>query len=90
MNLIHVDENEGEKIHSVPILQDYIYIGKSSEEIYDDLYEEYKDQMQLLDKLKSLDVHMDLDKGEATYTDEDGNDLKTWAFYCESRRLPEV
>ena len=27
-----------------------------------------------LEKLKSLDVHMDLDKGEATYTDEDGNE----------------
>ena len=22
--------------------------------------------------------------------DEEGNDLKTWAFFCESRRLPEV
>ena len=39
------------------------------------LYEEYKEQMQLLDKLKWLDVHMDLDKGEATYTDEDGNEV---------------
>ena len=74
VNQILVDEGVGEKIHSVPILQDYKYKGKSSEEIYDDLYEEYKDQMQALEKLKSLDVHMDLDKGEATYTDEDGNE----------------
>jgi hypothetical protein len=23
-------------------------------------------------------------------TDEEGNDLKTWAFYCESKRLPNI
>jgi len=23
-------------------------------------------------------------------TDEEGNDLKTWAFYCETKRLPEI
>jgi len=62
----------GEFITSVPCLYDAKYEGKSSEEIYDDLYEnaEKINLSDLIDKL--LDDHMD-GEGDAD-SDEDGDE----------------
>jgi predicted metal-dependent peptidase len=63
----------GEFITSVPCLYDAKYEGMSSEEIYDDLYEnaEKIDIGQLIDKM--LDEHLDGEGGGDGEEDEDGN-----------------
>lgn len=63
----------GEFITTVPCLYDRKYDGKSSEEIYDDLYEnaEKIDMDKLIDML--LDEHLD-DEGEGEGEGEDGED----------------
>jgi len=64
----------GEKITTVPCLYDSKYDGKSSEEIYDILYEnaEKIDVQKLIEQL--LDDHMDGDEtGEGGGDGEDGN-----------------
>jgi predicted metal-dependent peptidase len=62
----------GEFITSVPCLYDAKYEGMSSEEIYDDLYEnaEKIDIGQLIDKM--LDEHLDGEGGGDGEEDEDG------------------
>ena len=64
----------GEFITSVPCLYDAKYDGKSSEEVYDILYEnaEKININSLLDKL--IDEHMDGDDGESGSDGEDGED----------------
>lgn len=64
----------GEFITSVPCLYDSKYDGKSSEEVYDILYEnaEKININSLLDKL--IDEHMDGDDGESGSDGEDGED----------------
>jgi predicted metal-dependent peptidase len=75
----------GEFITSVPCLFDYKYEGMSSEEIYDDLYEnaEKIDVEQLIDQV--LDQHLDGEsgsgeegegKGPAKLSDEDRQQIK--------------
>ena len=63
----------GEFITSVPCLYDAKYEGKSSEEIYDDLYEnaEKINLSDLIDKL--LDDHLD-GEGDGDDSDEDGDE----------------
>jgi predicted metal-dependent peptidase len=63
----------GEFITSVPCLYDAKYDGMSSEEIYDDLYEnaEKIDIGSLIDKM--LDEHLDGEGGGAGEEDEDSN-----------------
>jgi predicted metal-dependent peptidase len=63
----------GEFITTVPCLYDSKYEGKSSEEIYDDLYEnaEKIDISSLIDKM--LDEHLDGEGGGSGEEDEDGN-----------------
>jgi predicted metal-dependent peptidase len=63
----------GEFITSVPCLYDAKYEGMSSEEIYDDLYEnaEKIDIGSLIDKM--LDEHLDGEGGGSGEEDEDGN-----------------
>ncbi len=62
----------GEFITSVPCLFDYKYEDWSSEEIYDDLYEnaEKIDMEQLIDQV--LDQHLDGSKGEGGSEDDEG------------------
>jgi predicted metal-dependent peptidase len=62
----------GEFITTVPCLYDSKYEGKSSEEIYDDLYEnaEKIDISSLIDKM--LDEHLDGDGSGSGEEDEDG------------------
>jgi predicted metal-dependent peptidase len=62
----------GEFITSVPCLYDAKYEGKSSEEIYDDLYEnaEKINMSDLIDKL--LDDHLD-GEGDSDSDDDDGD-----------------
>jgi predicted metal-dependent peptidase len=62
----------GEFITTVPCLYDSKYEGKSSEEIYDDLYEnaEKIDIGSLIDKM--LDEHLDGEGGGGEEEDEDG------------------
>ena len=64
----------GEFITSVPCLYDHKYEGKSSEEIYDILYEnaEKLNIDQLIDKM--LDEHMDGDEESEGSGDSDGED----------------
>ena len=64
-----VKHNVGEKITSVPCLYDRKYDGMSSEEVYDQLYEnaEKIDMGKLLDQM--LDEHLDGDDGDG---DQDG------------------
>jgi predicted metal-dependent peptidase len=75
----------GEFITTVPCLFDYKYEGMSSEEIYDDLYEnaEKIDMEQLMDQV--IDQHLDGDsgsgdegegKGPAKLTDEERQQIK--------------
>ena len=63
----------GEFITTVPCLYDSKYEGKSSEEIYDDLYEnaEKIDIASLIDKM--LDEHLDGEGSGSGDEDEDGN-----------------
>jgi len=76
INMTIEDNKIGRVITAVPILLDRKYSGKTSFEIYDDLYEnaEKIDIQQLVDKL--LDEHLE-DKEEAGGGDEEGdNDEK--------------
>ena len=65
----------GEFITSVPCLYDDKYLGKSSEEVYDDLYEnaEKIDIDQLIERM--LDEHMDGDQeGNGSGSDKEGKE----------------
>jgi predicted metal-dependent peptidase len=64
----------GEFITSVPCLYDSKYEGKSSEEIYDDLYEnaEKINMSDLIDKL--LDDHLDGEGDSDSDSDDDGDE----------------
>ena len=70
INQILDDEQVGSKPtgNDAPLL-DPSYRGLSAEEIFDKLSDYQKQQ-------KTLDVHIDLDKGEATIKDKDGNETK--------------
>jgi predicted metal-dependent peptidase len=58
INQILVDERVGEKITIVKIFQDNKYRGKSTEEIYDEIYKKYDlQQLQAIGQL--LDQHLD-------------------------------
>ena len=70
INQILEDEGIGSKPtgNDAPLL-DSQYRGLSAEQIFDKLSDYQKQQ-------KTLDVHIDLDKGEATIKDKDGNETK--------------
>ena len=70
INQILDDEGIGSKPtgNDAPLL-DSQYRGLSAEQIFDKLSDYQKQQ-------KTLDVHIDLDKGEATIKDKDGNETK--------------
>jgi len=66
----------GEFITSVPCLYDVKYDGKSSEEIYDDLYE-HADKISLDDLIdRVLDDHMEGDEGKGSGSGKDQSDGK--------------
>lgn len=59
-----IDQRIGAKITSVPLLYDPKYVGKSSEEVYDELYNNAT-KINIKDLLgKMLDEHMDGEDGE--------------------------
>jgi predicted metal-dependent peptidase len=66
----------GEFITSVPCLYEHKYEGMSSEEVYDDLYEnaEKIDISQLIDRM--LDEHIDGDEGEGSGSGDGEGDQK--------------
>ena len=70
INTIIINEGIGkEPTGDMAPLYDPQYDGLSAEQIYDKLSDLQKQQ-------KTLDVHLDLDKGEATIEDKDGNKQK--------------
>lgn len=88
-----VEGNVGAMIDEFPICHDWQYRGKISEEIYDELYEKAKDEIEQMG-LELLDVHLDPGddsgsgakgndknddptKGPVTMSDEERKDLKT-------------
>ena len=70
-----IEHKVGERITKVPILFNTKYIGKSAEEVYDDLYEnaEKIDVEKLMEQL--LDEHLDDDDGEDGNGDRDGEEI---------------
>ena len=62
-----IDANIGEQIKLVQICYDWKYRGKVSEEIYDELFEQYKDESggaNVPDGMDSFDVHLDRAEGD--------------------------
>ena len=77
-----IDANIGEEIKLVEICHDWKYRGKISEEIYDDLFEQAKEDGRILE-MDSFDVHLDREEGDDegssgpkgnTDSDEEGKD----------------
>jgi len=56
-----VRDNIGTKPADIPIFQDFKYEGKTSEEVYDDIYKKY-DEEELKQLGQLLDEHIDWDK----------------------------
>lgn len=56
-----VRDNIGKKPADIPIFQDFKYEGKTSEEVYDDIYKKY-DEEELKQLGQLLDEHVDWDK----------------------------
>ena len=56
-----VRDNIGKKPADIPIFQDFKYEGKTSEEVYDDIYKKY-DEEELKQLGQLLDEHIDWDK----------------------------
>ena len=56
-----VRDNIGTKPADIPIFQDFKYDGKTSEEVYDDIYKKY-DEEELKQLGQLLDEHIDWDK----------------------------
>ena len=67
VNNILVREGIGEKVTQIPIIQDFKYEGWSSEQVYDDLYENCE-KINLADLGELLDEHIDWE--------DDGSDSK--------------
>ena len=60
-----IDARIGEEIKIVQICHDWKYRGKISEEIYDDLYEQYKEDGKIVEiPMDTLDVHIDREDGD--------------------------
>ena len=70
VNNILVREGIGEKVTQIPIIQDFKYEGWSSEQVYDDLYENCE-KINLADLGELLDEHIDWE--------DDGSDSKQGA-----------
>lgn len=68
-----IEHKVGERISKVPILFNTKYIGKSAEEVYDDLYEnaDKMDIEKLMEQL--LDEHLDDEDGEGQGEGDGGN-----------------
>jgi len=58
-----VDANIGEQIKLVEICSDWKYRGMISEEIYDDLFQQAKEEGRVIE-INPLDVHMDREEGD--------------------------
>jgi len=58
-----IDARVGEEIKLVQICHDWKYRGKVSEEIYDDLYEQAKEDGRIME-MDSFDVHLDREEGD--------------------------
>ena len=70
VNNLLVREGIGEKVTQIPIIQDFKYEGWSSEQVYDDLYENCE-KINLADLGELLDEHIDWE--------DDGSDSKQGA-----------
>ena len=72
VNQVLVDENIGEMpTGDLKGLQDNKYKGWNAEKIYEDVKQDKSKQNQ-----KTLDMHIDFEKGKATVRDQDGNEIK--------------
>lgn len=58
-----IDARVGEEIKLVQICHDWKYRGKISEEIYDDLYQQAKEDGRIME-MDSFDVHLDREEGD--------------------------
>ena len=58
-----IDARVGEEIKLVQICHDWKYRGKVSEEVYDDLYEQAKEDGRIME-MDSFDVHLDREEGD--------------------------
>ena len=58
-----IDARVGEEIKLVQICHDWKYRGKISEEVYDDLYEQAKEDGRIME-MDSFDVHLDREEGD--------------------------
>jgi len=58
-----IDARVGEEIKLVQICHDWKYRGKVSEEIYDDLYKQAKEDGRIME-MDSFDVHLDREEGD--------------------------
>ena len=58
-----IDARVGEEIKLVQICHDWKYRGKISEEVYDDLYQQAKEDGRIME-MDSFDVHLDREEGD--------------------------
>ena len=87
-----VDANIGEQIKLVEICFDWKYRGMISEEIYDDLFQQAKEEGRVIE-INPLDVHMDREEGDDEGAlggegngDEEGGDKNGPAKYTAEEK----